>query len=309
VNSARHLSFIAVILIINIAYAPLEGAEQHDLKKQFDFAESLFTEADYFRAITEYKRFIFYYPQDNILTEKAAFRIGESYFKAARWQEALLEFSRFLEKYPQSPMRYDAEFHKGLSERYLKQYDTALSTFEELTKENKASTYHDAAIYQIALIRLDKREWQLAKNTFSRIQKDSNLFPSANVMSSGLSRINELPQKSPGIAGTLAAILPGAGHLYTERPKDAIVSFILNGSFIWAAAELMSNDNYAAGTVVALIELAWYSGNIYSAYNSAHKYNKSAQDKFIENLKEKSGFSFYFNPNTHTNYVMYCFKF
>ena len=56
-----------------------------NLEKQFDFAESLFQQGDFFRAITEYKRFIFFYPEDD-LVEDSFFRIGESYFRAGRWE-------------------------------------------------------------------------------------------------------------------------------------------------------------------------------------------------------------------------------
>jgi len=65
------------------------GAGEGDREKQLGFAESLYSEGDYYRAITEYKRFNFLYPVD-LLVEKSDFRIGECYFKAKRWSKRLM---------------------------------------------------------------------------------------------------------------------------------------------------------------------------------------------------------------------------
>lgn len=74
-----------------------------DEDKLFDFAEMLFETEDYFRAIGEYKRFSFYYPQD-IRVEKSIIRSGECCFKAGRWPEAIIALNEFTSKYPK--MRY-----------------------------------------------------------------------------------------------------------------------------------------------------------------------------------------------------------
>jgi hypothetical protein len=108
--------------------------------------------------------------------------------------------------------------------------------------------------------------------------------------------LDTLPQKSPTTAGLLAAGLPGAGHLYTERPKDAAVAFLLNASFIAAAVELFRKDNNILGGIVTFIEAGWYLGNIYSAVNSAHKYNKHKKDEFLQRLRDETAISLHYDP-------------
>jgi tetratricopeptide (TPR) repeat protein len=279
-----------------------------DAVKQFTFAESLFNEGDYYRAITEYKRFIFFYPGNDIV-EKSAFRIAESYYKAKRWTETVEAFDAFSKKYPNSSMATEALYLKGLSEKELKRHDNALSTFQEIIVKAKSEEYADKAIYQSALILLEMGEYRRAKQTFSLMPEDSALASSAHSMTTGLQRMDEIPQKSPATAGTLAAILPGAGHLYTERYRDALVAFFLNGAFILAAVELFKHDNPVAGGIVTLFELGWYTGNIYSAVSSAHKYNKKAKEDFIQHLKESSDISFFYNPATSTSQLMFSFRF
>lgn len=282
------------------------GAGEGDREKQLGFAESLYSEGDYYRAITEYKRFNFLYPVD-LLVEKSDFRIGECYFKAKRWSEAIDVFKPFILKYPRGSFRDNAIFMRGQAEKQLKRYPDALSTFDELIK-SQSLAFSDKASYERTMILVEQEEWVKAREAFATLSEDNPLYPSTVRFSQDLERMDQIPQKSPAVAGTLAAILPGAGHLYTERPRDALVSFLLNGSFIWAAIELFRNNNYVAGGIVTFFEIGWYSGNIYSAVSSAHKFNRRVQDEFIQGLKEKSGLSFY-RDQDGANYLMYSMKF
>jgi TolA-binding protein len=75
-------NFILLFLIfLSPSFALSAEGQGRDNSNQFAFAEDRFNEGDYYRAITEYKRFIFFYPQDK-LAEKSTFRIAESYFGA-----------------------------------------------------------------------------------------------------------------------------------------------------------------------------------------------------------------------------------
>jgi outer membrane protein assembly factor BamD (BamD/ComL family) len=295
-----------IALCLSLVVGQEASAGQGDRDKLFGFAESLFAEGDYYRAITEYKRFNYLYPVD-ILVEKADFRIGECYFKAGRRSEAIDSFNVFIRQYPAGALRPDALYLKGQAEKEQKRYTDALTTFDELIRTGDAN-YRDRALYAQALVLLAQQDWQRARETFASLPQESPLYPSAIIYSDGLGRMDGLPRKSPALAGTLAAVLPGAGHLYAERPRDALVSFLLNGSFIWAAVELFRNNNNVAGGIVAFFELGWYGGNIYSAVGSAHKYNQRVEDEFLQGLKEKSGISLY-RDQSGSHYVMYSMMF
>jgi tetratricopeptide (TPR) repeat protein len=196
-------------------------------------------------------------------------------------------------------MLNEAFYLKGMAEKNLKSYDDALSSFQHIIDSGQA-LLRDKAYFQSALIFVDLENWSRAREYFSNISKNSTLYPSAWIFSTGLENVESVPSKSPALAGTLAAIIPGAGHLYTERPRDALVAFLLNGAFIWAAVELFEDDKYVAGGIVTFFELGWYTGNIYSAIGSAHKYNRRAKNNFIQNLKDRTNVSYYFdNENSH----------
>lgn len=288
--------------VVLCAGAEKAAAGQGERDKLFGFAESLFAEGEDYRAITEYKRFKYLYPVDRLI-EKADFRIGQCYFNARRWAETIDTFDAFVQKYPAGDLYPEALYLKGKAEKELNRFSDALATFDALIARN-ADHYYDRALYERALVFLARQEWQKARDAFATMPQQSPLYPSADIYSQGLGRMDALPRKSPEIAGVLAALLPGAGHLYADRPRDALVSFLLNGAFIWAAVELFRNDNNVAGGVVAFFELGWYSGNIYSAVSSAHKYNQRVRNEFLHGLKKKSALSLH-RDRDGANYIMY----
>ena len=302
------VNIIVFCIIFLLIICPREvRGEEDNITRQFEYAESLFKEGDFYRAITEYKRFIFFFPKEE-KAEKCYFMIGKSYFKAKKWVEAIEALKVFTVRFPRSSMLNDALYLKGMAEKNLKKYDDALLTFEEIIKTSSGE-YRNKAIYQSALVLVDMEDWKRASETFLKIPEQSVLSPAAKTFSSGLKNLDNLPRKSPVTAGTLAAIIPGAGHLYTERPRDALVAFLLNGAFIWAAVELFNDENYVAGGVVTFFELGWYSGNIYSAVSSAHKYNRRVKEKFLENLRDRCFLSYYHDNKTSSNGLMLSMKF
>jgi len=110
----------------------------------------------------------------------------------------------------------------------------------------------------------------------------------------GMQLLLEKSEESKGVAGL--AIIPGAGHLYCERYKDAAIAFILNSAMIYAAYEAFDNNLDALGGIITFFELGFYSGNIYSAVNCAHKYNRNANKNFFEYLRQNSRINLGLSP-------------
>ena len=282
----RATILIVTIVVLHLSLIQSWGNDGSESGSVFGFAESLYEEGDYFRAIGEYKRYIYLAPTDN-LAEKATFRIAESYYQAKRWPEAIAACNQFLAKYPASSRYLEMLYLRGRIEKIDRKYDEALQTFGLIVSAD-APDYRDKAVYQRALVMLERRDWRGAEETLQRVPRDSPLYPAASAFAAEIEKKElVLAPKSPVTAGLLATVLPGAGHLYAERPRDALVAFLLNGAFIWGALELFQHDNYAAGGILAFFELGWYTGNIYSAVSSVHKYNRDQENDFLQKLKGK----------------------
>ncbi|MEA2015093.1 MAG: tetratricopeptide repeat protein [Thermodesulfobacteriota bacterium] len=301
-------SFLLFLAIIVMLPCHARGDNLWDCEKQFKFAESLLEQADFYRAIGEYKRLIFLCPDAVGFCENAYFKTGVSYYRAKKWQGAIEAFNTFLLNYPDSRMFAEAMYLKGMSEKNLSLYDEALVTFGRII-ETEIGEYQARATYQSALVLMDMKKWDRAGKMFSRVSGKSSLYDSAYVFSAGLDNIDNIQHKSPAVAGTLAAIIPGAGHLYTERLRDAVVAFLLNGVFIWSAVELFHDEKYVTGGIVTFFELGWYTGNIYSAVSSAHKFNKRTQKDFLQGLKNRVSLSYFHDRKSRSNYLMLSMNF
>ena len=300
--------FLLFLAFIVMFPCHARGDSLYDCEKQFEFAESLFEQSDFYRAIGEYKRLIFLCPDAATLCEKAYFKTGVSYFRAKKWQSAIEAFDTFLVNFPDSQMAGEAMYFKGMSEKNLSLHDEALVTFGHIM-EAETGEYKSRAIYQSALVLMDKEKWERAGEMFSRVPNESRLYDSAGVFSAGLENIGNIPHKSPAVAGTLAAIMPGAGHIYTQRRRDALVAFLLNGVFIWSAVELFNDEKYVTGGIVTFFELGWYSGNIYSAVSSAHKFNKRTKKDFLQGLRDRVNLSYLHDRDNRCDYLMLSMSF
>ncbi len=69
-----------------------------DPESQFQFAEQYFEKGEYYRAIGEYERFIYFFP-DSDKVKLARYRIGLSFLKGERYQEAIQAFDALIEEY------------------------------------------------------------------------------------------------------------------------------------------------------------------------------------------------------------------
>ena len=300
--------FLLFLVVLVMVPCTARGDDPRNCEKQFEFAESLFEQADFYRAIGEYKRLIFLCPDAVALCEKAYFKTGVSYFRAKRWQSAIEAFDVFLISFPDSRMAGEALYFKGMSEKSLSLHEESLATFARII-EAETGEYRAKAIYQSALVLVDMEKWERAGELFSKVPRESRLYDSAGVFSAGLENIGNIPHKSPAVAGTLAAIVPGAGHLYTQRRRDALVAFLLNGVFIWSAVELFNDEKYVTGGIVTFFELGWYTGNIYSAVSSAHKFNRRTKKDFLQGLRDRVNLSYLHDSDNAGNYLMLSMSF
>jgi tetratricopeptide (TPR) repeat protein len=258
-----------------------------DPERQLQFAEQYFQRGEYYRAIGEYERFIYFFPGSNKI-EHARYRIALSYLKGDRYEEAIEAFYPIIEEYRDT--RYAFKSYLGVSEAYVKltRYAMALTSLTNLITIVTDGEIRDEAYYQRAWVYLEMGLRGKAIESLEQISPQNRQRYDLNGVLVRLKAGTEIETKNPTIAGILA-IVPGAGHLYCGRKRDALISFVVNGAMIYAAYEAFDNDLNALGATIALVGLGFYGGNIYGAVSSAHKYNRDKRRRFIDSLKEGAG--------------------
>ena len=280
------ISIAAISLfLLNISPALPEQIIIHSAD-QFNFARTLMKKGDYSRAIGEFERFIHFFPNDSYV-KKARLLIGMCYLKSRRHEAARETFSKIIMSKQADPLTGKALFLTG--ESYYQQgiSKEAEHYFRQVIERYSDPDLKNAALYRLGWASMKANKWTDASEIFRQVENESPLYENSQQLAEQSLKGSELPEKNPAYAGIMAAIVPGLGHAYVSRYKDATVAFLVNGLFIWAAIQSFHKDQAVLGGILTFLEVGWYSGNIYSAVNTAHKYNKKVQNDFRDGLEDR----------------------
>jgi TolA-binding protein len=276
--------------------APIE-AGSFSADQLLIFAEQLMREGEYFRAITEYRRFLFYYPDDP-RRAMVHFSIGLAFYRGESYVEALQTFQEVTKRYPNTAYGKQAWLWQGESLIRRGQYTTAEQLYTEITERFPHDKIGQQARYQRAWTLLYRRQWRDAATQFQQVPPDSDLYQSAQLLTQEALVGERLPTKSPVLAGLFSGILPGSGQLYNGRLGDALLAFFLNTLFIIGAVEAVHSNAPAVAGILSFFEAGWYAGNVYGAINGANKYNRHTTEMFLRNLDNR--FHFVLPETRHT---------
>ncbi|MBA3065387.1 outer membrane protein assembly factor BamD [bacterium] len=199
---------------------------------QMDFAEHLFKQGEYYRAITEYERHIFRHPENREDISLCLYRIGESFLKGEKWFDAADSFKKLAADYPENALAVKADYMAGVSYYRSGARSMAIPHFKKIADKNPSTDYAVKGRYFIALALAEDMDWKESEKEFAGISSDYPLNPLAvksAKLSSMAAEAETLPSKSPALSGAFSAVIPGMGQLYSERYRDALSAFLYNG--------------------------------------------------------------------------------
>jgi len=287
-NLSNCILFSLLSLFLIPLFLPIPSYAQAQIylspDRQFRFADTYFEKGEYFRAIGEYERFIFFFPKDTRV-KLALFRIGMAYFKGERFRQAIDSFRKVIDLYPSTELAINSWFKISESHVRLKEYNAALLNLTNLIRITHEDSIRDEAYYRMGWVYLEMGDWEKAHASFDQISPDNKRKYRLKRLFDEMDKKKRIKLKKPVTAGILS-ILPGLGHLYCERYRDGLVSFLVNGLLIFAAHEAFSENQEVLGGIISFVELGFYTGNIYSAVSCAHKYNRDVQNRFLLHLKK-----------------------
>ncbi len=249
---------------------------------QLRVADSFMEQGEYYRAVTEYKRFAILFP-DSPKAEYALFRIGIAYYLGEEYGDAVRTFEKLAERSPAGSYNLPARYFAGLSLWKKKDYAGAAAVFDHLA-QSPPSPFAPRALAAWALLELERDDSSVAAELLQRFMTDYPLHPGIAQVKEAcslLAQYEDLPQKSEVFAGILSAILPGAGYVYAGRYGDGLTSFLINGLFIAGTVTAVNNDWLPAASISGGIGLPFYLGNIYGSANAAKKWNRAVKSEIL----------------------------
>ncbi len=233
------------------------------------FGDYLFDKGDYYNAITEYRRELFFHPE----SETIKFKIAESYEKNGDIRNATEYLKELGLKY-YNDQELMERISLSLAKNYIALGEYSLARIELIDLQNK-----EQKAYLMGITYLLEKRWGQAGSEFEKTD-DAKLVEFAR-------KGENLPVYSPRKAGILSAIIPGAGHIYTGKIKTGIMSFLLTGLSGYLTVLNIKNMDYKSALLIGSLGLnRFYFGGIQSAIKSANRKNKNKQEQYLEEIKE-----------------------
>lgn len=284
----RSIARGAVVMAVACLLGTESPGQSFSPDEYLKFGDRLAEAGDYYRAITEYSRFIFLCPS-NALVPHVQYKIAMAYFNGRKWDAAVTHFTDLRETYAGQPVGKSASLMLADTYYQMAQYSKAEGVLGEFESRYAGNDWMDQVRLRegVCLLRLGNPSW--ARDSFAGVSTNSEFRRVAEALDANVDTYGKLAEKSPLCAAGLSAVIPGAGQLYIDRPHDALISFLVNGVMIVGAVQAYRNDERVAGAFLAGIESVWYFGNIYNAASGAHKFNQRERDVFFSDLQIRYG--------------------
>lgn len=267
-----------LVFLLFITPCPLHAASDTVVlveDVQLKLADAFFDEGEYYRAVTEYKKFTILFP-GSLRGDYTLYKTGVAYLRGDEFSQAVEAFTALRKRYAKSEYAPAASYQEGLSHIRLNQPERAAEAFRQVLGGHPSSPQAPKASIALALLRLDGGDLPGCREELERMARTYPAEAQSRHAAEALALLGrepELPQKSPLLAGAMSSIIPGSGHVYAGHYGDGATSLLLNGLFIAGAVVAVRQENYAVAGVVGIIGLPFYVGNIYGAANAAQKWN------------------------------------
>ncbi len=301
-----HRSIAGTIVFALLLAWPAAGQEPVGETKPdtsiLGFAEHLYAERDHYRAITEYKRFLYTHP-DSGLQGWVRLRIGQSYLAGGRLPAAQAQFARLRRQAADRPLSSLATFSLARAYYLDGRHQQAIGLLDGLLADQLDWHLTGAGWFLSGCAHLRSGELAAARRALERIGAGHELAERAVRLIGRLDLAEDLPSKSPLAAGLLS-VVPGLGHFYLEQYSVGLTALAWNGLFGYAAYEAFRHRRWGVGALLATLELLWYSGTVYGAVSGAERYNRDAVLNYLDGLDEEIGLDTAYPPDDAVHAIL-----
>ena len=238
---------------------------------------------NYDAAISEYKRFLFFHPNDLRMGETYR-NIGIAYREQGHWGEAVAAMRTAVQYAldPEEQSQYQLELAVILIAN--QNYDLGRLELIKARMRNPAAPVHQRALFLEAVAFIYQFQWEKAREVLRNYTTDAKL-------ETLLENAVNVPQKSSRLAKVLSAILPGAGQVYAGEWRNGLNALALNGVLGYVNVEVALNRHYVEAALWGgLIFSRYYLGNIFRADEAVKHFNthqsRRASEALLQRLQE-----------------------
>ena len=279
------VSLITVGLLVLVG-TPVACAQEEEEKTLLGFADYLFEKGHYYQAVTEYERFIYFNPHHPSVSH-ARLKIAYCYKKGEQYERAIELFRNLVDEYRGEEVGKEAAYQVGECYSARGDDEVAVIEFKNFIADYPHHPLAEKARWEMAWAYISLEDYPSARQQLLLFEAQSIYRAPSQELSDALTELPHLSHKSPLVAGLLAAVIPGAGHFYMGRKKQALFSFITNALLFYGTYEAFGRELYTAGGFLSFFSLNYYSGNIFGALNEAHKFNRGVREEYLKGYRKK----------------------
>ncbi len=248
------------------------------------FADHLLEQGDAYRAIGEYKRYLFLSPGADD-EDLVYYRIALAYLVGRQAVAALPLFEQVAGDPAARPeVRHAAWAATGKAFFNQDRCDDAALHLGSPPANLDDRNILSWAAYTRGHCYLKAFELEEAARAFSSVCSETVWSKPAAALENELSSPPRFSRRSPTLAGILS-LVPGLGHLYLGMWPTAFAAATWNGAFLWAMYETGRSGHWGLFSLLALLEWVWYSGTIYGAVAGAFRHNRDARLNYLDSLE------------------------
>lgn len=282
-TSVRYVLVSCIVYFIFFSTAPLFAAAESA------FADSLFQKGDYLNAAHEYKRLLFLHP-DTPQSDFIAFRVAASYQNAGTLENAIRAYQFLIDTYPESSLV--ARCKNNIAQCHILSSDSkpGLSSLKRFLEEHTESALAPRAHFTIGIVHIDKGEWTQARQVWNDVSLTYPESPFAEVSNRLAEKVKDaqnLPRRSPTVAGVLSALVPGSGQVYTGRTVDGLYAFVSVAVLGGASFYYADRGRYEVAVPIGILGAFFYGNSIYQGIQTARTFNLQHERLFRNKLQQE----------------------
>jgi tetratricopeptide (TPR) repeat protein len=266
-----------ILFLIAVLNSMLLG--QQSLQQQYDLAEKLYNEGNYFDAVTELKRLVFF-DSARQYYYKAYMLMGSSYKNGALLNDALSCFNTAERFSNTDNEKYNASIETIRGNILRRSTEQALKIIGRLEASGQYQDRQDSLNYWKGWAYIFSGSFDKAADVFHKI-------PGCGELDS-LCRATDKSRYSEKLAKILSVFFPGAGQIYTGNYLNGIISLAWNIFAGYLTINSFAEDRVFDGIVTAnLLWLRFYVGGIQNAEEFARDNNTAIINKTMLYLQNE----------------------
>jgi hypothetical protein len=245
-------------------------------------ADSLYLHNDFYDAVTEYKRFLFYSPSDS-QGDYARFRLGLACRGAGDFSKAEEIFKGLMDHSPAWSQRSQTALIKSYID--AQNYPLARLELNDMLLFSPDGSKKKELFALNGFLSLLAYNIDDAKKNFAQTGSDS--FPLLQALES----LKRRPKKNPTLSALFSTIIPGSGEIYCGRYRIGISAFLANALCIGAMAYTIKNKKYLDAVLIfSFLFNRFYFSSQRNARDFADDYNEAAYQRGVAEFLKANGY-------------------